>query len=479
MGTIKQSVATFGVNRALKYLSKDPEKNIPKVMEMVDQFCPDDLFVAQRYAFRHAIETKNNWYQLLLHGVRDIDPGVRDNFFSSFLVNANLIGWPEQERNREKYGCNIPWAILLDPTSACNLHCTGCWAAEYGNRLNLTRDDIESIIKQGEALGCYFYIYTGGEPLVRKHDLMDICAAHPEATFMSFTNGTLIDEAFCQDMLRVKNFVPVLSVEGSAETTDARRGTGTYARVTHAMELLREHRLIFGISACVTRENESTIASEAYFQQMIDWGALFCWFFMFMPVGVDAAPELVPTPEQREHQIRFVREMRSKMPLFTMDFWGDSEYVGGCIAGGRRYLHINAAGDVDPCVFAHYSNANIHTSTLLEALQSPLFMAYHDNQPFNDNLMRPCPIIDNPPKLAEMVKASGAHSTDLQAPEDAGDLCAKCAPISLAWKPVSEGLWDSFQRASAEARAKRDAELAGKAAADDVDEVEDRTAASA
>ena len=479
MGTIKQSVATFGVNRALKYLSKDPEKNIPKVMEMVDQFCPDDLFVAQRYAFRHAIETKNNWYQLLLHGVRDIDPGVRDNFFSSFLVNANLIGWPEQERNREKYGCNIPWAILLDPTSACNLHCTDCWAAEYGNRLNLTRDDIESIIKQGEALGCYFYIYTGGEPLVRKHDLMDICAAHPEATFMSFTNGTLIDEAFCQDMLRVKNFVPVLSVEGSAETTDARRGTGTYARVTHAMELLREHRLIFGISACVTRENESTIASEAYFQQMIDWGALFCWFFMFMPVGVDAAPELVPTPEQREHQIRFVREMRSKMPLFTMDFWGDSEYVGGCIAGGRRYLHINAAGDVDPCVFAHYSNANIHTSTLLEALQSPLFMAYHDNQPFNDNLMRPCPIIDNPPKLAEMVKASGAHSTDLQAPEDAGDLCAKCAPISLAWKPVSEGLWDSFQRASAEARAKRDAELAGKAAADDVDEFEDRTAASA
>ncbi len=479
MGTIKQSVATFGVNRALKYLSKDPEKNIPKVMEMVDQFCPDDLFVAQRYAFRHAIETKNNWYQLLLHGVRDIDPGVRDNFFSSFLVNANLIGWPEQERNREKYGCNIPWAILLDPTNACNVHSTGCWAAEYGNRLDLTGDDIESIIRQGEALGCYFYIYTGGEPLVRKHDLMDICAAHPEATFMSFTNGTLIDEAFCQDMLRVKNFVPVLSVEGSAETTDARRGTGTYARVTHAMELLREHRLIFGISACVTRENESTIASEAYFQQMIDWGALFCWFFMFMPVGVDAAPELVPTPEQREHQIRFVREMRSKMPLFTMDFWGDSEYVGGCIAGGRRYLHINAAGDVDPCVFAHYSNANIHTSTLLEALQSPLFMAYHDNQPFNDNLMRPCPIIDNPPKLAEMVKASGAHSTDLQAPEDAGDLCAKCAPISLAWKPVSEGLWDSFQRASAEARAKRDAELAGKAAADDVDEVEDRTAASA
>ena len=30
----------------------------------------------------------------------------------------------------EREGYNVPWAILLDPTSACNMHCTGCWAAE-------------------------------------------------------------------------------------------------------------------------------------------------------------------------------------------------------------------------------------------------------------------------------------------------------------------------------------------------------------
>ena len=30
--------------------------------------------------------------------------------------------------------------------------------------------------------------------------------------------------------------------------------------------------------------------------------------------------------------------------------------------------------------------------TLLEAYQSPLFMGYHDNQPWNDNMLRPCPI---------------------------------------------------------------------------------------
>ncbi len=63
-----------------------------------------------------------------------------------------------QDECREKYGCNIPWIILMDPTSACNLHCTGCWAAEYGNKLNLTYEDIDDIVPQGKELGIYIYI---------------------------------------------------------------------------------------------------------------------------------------------------------------------------------------------------------------------------------------------------------------------------------------------------------------------------------
>ncbi|MBS5451829.1 MAG: radical SAM protein [Coriobacteriia bacterium] len=437
---IKGQVAGFGMDRALGYLKKDPERNIPRLMEFVDRFCPEDLFVEQRYAVRRSIANRDNWYDLIMR-LYELDPHVRDTFFRTFLVNANFVGWPQQERMRQEHGCNIPWAVLLDPTSACNLRCTGCWAAEYGHRLSLDIETIDDIIRQGEELGCYFYIYTGGEPLVRKGDLMELCERHPEASFMCFTNGTLIDEAFCERLLAVGNFIPVLSVEGDRDATDARRGTGTYDKVVRAMGLLREARLPFGISACVTSANEEAICSEDYFRQMIDWGALFCWFFTFMPVGVGATAELVPSAAQREHMFRFIRGQRTKLPLFTMDFWGDSEYVGGCIAGGRRYLHINAAGDVEPCVFAHYSNANIHDTTLLDALRSPLFMAYHDGQPFNENLLKPCPILDNPGRLATMVDAAGARSTDLETPEDARALCDKCVQEALEWAPVADELW--------------------------------------
>ena len=384
-------------------------------------------------------------FGFIIPDIKETDEDVLKTIVVNFFINANLIGWPQQEKMREKYGCNIPWAILLDPTSACNLHCTGCWAAEYGNKLNLTFEEIDDIIRQGKELGVYMYIYTGGEPLVRKKDLIRLCEKHDDCVFLSFTNATLIDEAFADEMLRVKNFVPAISLEGFEAATDGRRGDGVYNKVIHAIELLKERKLLYGISACYTSQKLDSIMSEEFYDKLIEMGVYFIWYFHYMPVGNDASPELLPTPEQRVEAYQRIRRFRKENPLFAMDFQNDGEFVGGCIAGGRRYLHINANGDVDPCVFIHYSDSNIREKTLLEALQGPIFMAYHDGQPFNDNHMRPCPMLENPELLRDMVEKTGAHSTDLQSPESAEHLCAKCDKYAENWKPVAEQLWKERQ----------------------------------
>ena len=441
MDKAKQAALAAAVKTGLGYLEKDPEVNIPKLMELVDKFVPDGWYESQRNAIRNAIQNKDsNWYKLILR-IYELDPGVREAFFTNFIINASLKGSALQEETAEENNCNVPWAILLDPTSACNLHCTGCWAAEYGNKLNLTYDEIDDIIRQGKELGVYMYIYTGGEPLVRKKDLIRLCEKHNDCIFLSFTNATLIDEDFANDMLRVGNFVPAISLEGFETATDGRRGNGVYQKVIRAINLLREKKLVFGISACYTSANFASITSEEFYDSLINLGAYFIWYFHYMPVGNDAAPELLPTPEQRRETYERIRRYRATKPLFAMDFQNDAEFVGGCIAGGRRYLHINANGDIDPCVFIHYSDSNIREKTLLEALQSPMMMAYHDGQPFNDNMYRPCPMLENPQKLREMVEKSGAHSTDLQSPESAEHLCAKCDRYAENWKPVAEEMW--------------------------------------
>ena len=446
---VKESFQKFAVNQALKYLEKNPEENLPNLMAMVDKVTPKDWYVSQRNAVRKTLEEKGNWYDFILR-LWDLDPEVRKTVFKNLILNASLTGSARQDELSAKYNCNVPWAILLDPTSACNLHCTGCWAAEYGHSLNLSLETIDSIVRQGKEMGTYMYIYTGGEPLVRKKDLIKICEMHPDCEFLSFTNGTLIDEEFCQEMLRVKNFVPAISLEGFEDANDSRRGQDVYDKVQHTMALLKQHKLPFGISTCYTSRNYADISSEKFFDMIIESGALFIWFFHYMPVGNDAVTELLPTPEQRETVYRRIREFRSTKAIFSMDFQNDAEYVGGCIAGGRRYLHINAKGDVEPCVFIHYSNVNIHDTSLLDALRSPLFQAYHDNQPFNQNMLRPCPMLENPEILRRLVAETGAVNTDYMNTESAEHLCDKCNHYAECWKPKAEELWQAEQAEKAD-----------------------------
>ena len=442
LSAVKNTAFSAAVTTTLNYLERNPEQNIPKAMSLMDKVLPDGWYEGQRAAFRKAIEEKGNWYQLLLKAYQ-LDEGVRKAFFQNFIINASLKGGALQEEVRQREGCNVPWAILLDPTSACNLHCTGCWAAEYGHKLNLSLDTIDSIVRQGKELGTYMYIYTGGEPMVRKKDLITLCECHPNCEFLSFTNGTLIDEEFCREMLRVKNFVPAISLEGFEQANDGRRGQGVFEKVQNAMRLLKEHKLPFGISTCYTSANYEDISSEAFFDLMIEAGAMFVWFFHYMPVGNEAVPALLPSSEQRKAVYERVRRFRETKPIFSMDFQNDAEYVGGCIAGGRNYLHINAAGDVEPCVFIHYSNVNIHDCSLLDALKSPIFMAYHDGQPFNENMLRPCPMLENPEILRDMVKRTGAKSTDLQSPESVDHLCEKCDAYAVCWKETADILWSN------------------------------------
>jgi len=439
---MNEKISSAALNLAYAYLDSNPEKNVPKLLNLLDKLDRDDSMKGQLEAVREVVEDKgSNWYQLILSMWDDINAGVRKAFFQNFVINEVVIGQKRQEKFMEEYDCNIPWAILMDPTSACNLKCTGCWAAEYGQKLSMSLETLDDIIQQGKKLGVYFYVYSGGEPLVRKKDIIRLCEKHSDCEFLAFTNGTLIDETFADEMLRVKNFVPAISIEGFEEATDSRRGNGTYRAVIRAMEILKRKKLVFGASLCYTRNNTDVIGSEEFFDFLIGQGVKFAWFFTYMPVGVDAVPELMVTADQREYMYRQVRKFRETKPVFTIDFWNDGEYVKGCIAGGRKYLHINANGDIEPCAFIHYSDSNIHEKTLLEALQSPLFMQYRKNQPFNENHLRPCPLLDNPGRLTEMVEQSGAASTDFIQPEDVRSLSGKCMKAAEKWAQTADRLW--------------------------------------
>ena len=396
---------SLAIDATLKSLNKDREKGLLNIVNLAQKFMGSNFRSEAYEGAKKMIQNPDSkWMRYVNRLLDETDPHVAKMTALNLGYQAAFAGTKKIRKMREIENCNIPWLILMDPTSACNLHCTGCWAAEYGHKLNLTFDELDNIVTQGKELGVYFYMMTGGEPLVRKADIIRLCEKHNDCAFHCYTNGTLVDEKLCEDMKRVGNLSLSISLEGFEDANDFRRGEGVYNKVLHAMDLLHENGLIFGNSVCYTSKNMDAVTSDEFFDLLIEHGSRFAWYFHLMPVGMKASPELMPTKEQREyiyHRLREVRGFEGGKEIFVMDFQNDGEYVGGCIAGGRN----------------------------------------RDNQPFNENMLRPCPMLENPEILQKMVHETGAHSTDVEQEEPVEHLCGKCVDYAKDWQETADKLW--------------------------------------
>lgn len=437
----KKMVGEKVVTQITHYLGKNPEKNIEKVLNLTSKLAIQDHHREQIAAVKtYLLDPKSNWRELYLQVLTETNPQVRDRLAINFFLNAVLMGIPKQYELAEKLGYSIPFAILMDPTDRCNLRCKGCWAGEYTHKNDLEFELLDRIITEGEKLNIYFYVFSGGEPLVRKDDIVKLAMRHPDTVFHIFTNGTLIDEKFAQQCVKAGNISFAMSVEGFEDANDARRGKGVFQKVMKAADILREHGLVFGFSTAYHRNNAEEVSSDEYIDMLIDKGFRFGWYFTYVPVGSDSDLDFMATPEQREYLYQRVRKLRETKPIFIADFWNDGEATGGCIAGGKRYFHINAEGEIEPCAFIHYSNGNIRDMSVKEALGTPLFRAYQKRQPFNDNMLRPCPLIDNPQGLADCVEESCAHCTQKE-DVDARILADKLEPYANSWGEIADKLW--------------------------------------
>ena len=77
----------------------------------------------------------------------------------NLFINASLIGMPKHIKLSQELGYNVPYTILIDPTSNCNIKCKGCWGGAYPNHKDLSFEEVDRIIKKLEAkeLGILFF----------------------------------------------------------------------------------------------------------------------------------------------------------------------------------------------------------------------------------------------------------------------------------------------------------------------------------
>jgi MoaA/NifB/PqqE/SkfB family radical SAM enzyme len=362
-----------------------------------------------------------------------------------FVLNAVTRCHWRRLKYEHDTGIFPPTFIVLSPTNRCNLSCVGCYASSQPDAAELSWEEAHNVVAQCRALGMPFIAVSGGEPFAWP-GLLDLVEENSDIMFLIYTNGTLITPDHARRMARAANVAPALSVEGGRPETDARRGPGVYARLEKAFTILRDAHVLYGFSTTVTRRNFDVVCADRFRAQQIARGCAFGWLFQYVPVGCGADLDLMTTARQRLQLQQRVAAWRAQGGPFVIDFWGDGPMVGGCIAAGRRYLHVNARGDIEPCTFLKHTTHNIRTHSLHEAIASPFFTAIRARQKAHPNLLRPCFLVDYPAEWRALVEAHGAYSTDGYSDRLLAQLAPVLAERSSRFAELSQPAWEALDR---------------------------------
>lgn len=291
-----------------------------------------------------------------------------------------------------KQGVAVPPFLIASITSSCNLQCKGCYArannicSDSGNRCLqggetassrnvkplLSTKRWDELFCEAQTIGVSFILLAGGEPLLRR-EVIQKAARHKDILFPVFTNGTVLDYELLRLFHKNRNLVPVLSVEGDAASTDERRGSGVYDKLTKTMAAFSQKGMLFGASVTVTTENIGAVTSDAFLHQLKQNGCRIVFYVEYVPAD-RVSEHLAPTDAEREQLENRLNELRKDGGgMLYLSFPGDEKSTGGCLAAGRGFFHINPYGAAEPCPFSPYSDSSVASGSLLDALKSPLF----------------------------------------------------------------------------------------------------------
>ena len=330
---------------------------------------------------------------------------------SAFMVRfaAASVKASKRRKIQEKEGLHVPAYLIASITSSCNLHCAGCYSRanhateDCAPRNQLAKEQWADIFKQAEELGISFIILLGGEPLLRK-DVIEQAGKQKNILFPIFTNGTYINESYLELFDKCRNLIPVISIEGDKEKTDARRGKGVYDILLDGMEKLQRKGLLYGSSITVTRENIDEVFSEKLVQALKEKGCRAVFYIEYIPVSEGSA-YLAPTDTEREIIESGIARLRTEHPdTVFISFPGDEKSSGGCLAAGRGFFHINSQGGAEPCPVSAYSDVNVAETSLKEAINSRLFCELRDGGYLLEEHAGGCVLYEKREQVEEIVK---------------------------------------------------------------------------
>ncbi|MCC6739153.1 MAG: radical SAM protein [Planctomycetia bacterium] len=437
VASVKRAATRAVVNQLLG-MADSSDKTLLRMIAAIKSVSPLEWYDKGLAAMEDYVRQGHPGVEAVRRTVRAMSPATRRKFVENFIMNVFIEGNHRRYAFWEREGFGPPTTLLISPTTVCNLKCYGCYAEGHDVHSTLSFEAMDKLVGEAKEVGCPLVHFVGGEPFLVKH-LWDLFEKHQDVFFNVFTNATQLGDAEIDRLAKMGHVALSVSVEGLQMHTDERRGRGIYALATDVMKKLADKGVLVAFSATYSKANIDVVGSPEFIDAMIDIGCVFGWYFPLMPVGSCAVPQLMPTPFQKLMFKDRLAELRATKPLLFFDFGHDEWIAGGCLAG-RKMLHVNSQGGVEPCMFTQYAVDNIHGKSFTEVLRSKFLGKVRDDERIRANPKKTCLVTDVPEVFRDIVKTEGAK-------DQSGDtFMTTMAPVVDAYAREDKALHESEKK---------------------------------
>ena len=218
----------------------------------------------------------------------------------NFGVKGGMLA-VQKHKKRMKKGEYFPPFLYISMINSCNLQCQGCWVDVKAKQHKIDRERFSKMIHEAKEMGNYFFGILGGEPFMYK-GLLDVLGDHPDCYFQIFTNGQLITDELAAKMRKMGNITPLISVEGSNDVSDVRRGGKDVNNKTfEGIKNCINNKLFTGVCSSICSTNYDEMVRDEWTDKLIELGVMYMWFHTYRPIGPDPNEDFALTPEQQRN----------------------------------------------------------------------------------------------------------------------------------------------------------------------------------
>lgn len=313
-------------------------------------------------------------------------------------------------KRRLKRGIWFPPFIHVSITSRCNLRCQGCWVDVDGPEDFVSLETMNRFLAGAKQHGNTFFGILGGEPFMYR-GLLELLGAHSDCYFQVFTNGHFITEKIAEEMRRIANVSPLVSIEGLEEVSQVRRGKPeVFERTMRGLDNSVRAGLVTGVATSVCQSNIEELLSESWLRELIRRGVHYVWYYAYRPSGPNPNLELALRPDQHLRMRRFMVEMRRHLPILIVDAYYDQEGRALCPMAVGMSHHVSPRGWIEPCPVIQFAKENINDAANVYDLvtQSAFLKDFRDTA---RQATRGCIVLERPDLIRELVRRHGAHDS--------------------------------------------------------------------